>query len=185
MSTMLAPAPRPSRSSATRNRSVALVLGVVLAAAALLSSAVALTVHVVADRTNAEARIQHHRGLALAAAPQLDRALQRALLRPVTDRAASPRPWQAGPQLGPGTPDASAQGAPTIETILVRSAPDAVVARMVIESDGFTTTLIDKWSDGGSSSDTCSYSDLPPPWSTANSAATCRDVVTSVPATGG
>ena len=170
----------PSTPMATRRRPVAVLVGVALAVA-LVVLTMALTGHVVTDRTAAEGAIQHHRGLALAAMPQLDRALQRALLEPLADRPASPIPWLAGPQLGPGQPDVSAQGAPTIRTTLIRSTPDAVVAKMVVRSDGYQSTIIDKWFDGGAASDACSYSDLPTQWSGGNSAATCRQVVTSVP----
>jgi hypothetical protein len=181
-STLVSTAEPEASAAAPRKVPVVGVLVVALALVLALLAAVAATAHVVSGRTTAETRIQHHRGLALAAAPQLDRALQRALRMPVADRPASALPWLAGPQLGPGQPDVDAQGSPTIRTWLVRSVSDAVVAKMVIRSDGYRSTLIDKWFDGGSSSDTCGYGDLP---GGADNAATCQTVIDSVPATKG
>jgi hypothetical protein len=163
---------------AARRTPLLVVLVVVLA---LILATVALAAHVVRGQTNEEARIEHHRGLALAAMPQLDRALQRVLRMPLAERPASTLPWLAGPQLGPGQPDILEQGSPTIETWLVRSTPDAVVAKMVIHSDGYQTTIVDEWSAGGGSNDSCGYSDLPGRWAGDNTAAICDALITSVP----
>ncbi len=160
-----------------------MVVPVVALLLVLVLAAVAATAHVAAGRTTAEARIQHHRGLALAAMPQLDHALKRALRMPLAERLASPLPWLAGPQLGPGQPDVDAQGSPTIRTWLLRSVPDAVVAKMVIRSDGYQTTFIDEWSGGGNSNDVCGYNDVPSPGLGDSTAATCQAVIDSVPAT--
>ncbi len=103
----------------------------------------------------------------------------RALRDPVSERRTSDRPWPAGPQLGPRQLDV-ASGDSVITTTLVRSAPDAVIAKMVVQSDGYQTTYFDKWFDGGSSSDSCGYTDLPG-WQGRTNPRHCDAFVDSVP----
>ena len=169
-----------STSSTTRGRRPVVIL-VALGVAVLLVVTSVIATWVVHQRTATESAIQHHRGLALAAMPQLDQALRQALKVPVASRPASELPWLAGPQLGPGQSDSFAQGSPVIRTTLVRSGPDFVVAKMVVRSDGYESTLIDKVFDGGASSDACGYTNLPDPWQGGNTAQICNALIDSVP----
>ena len=163
-----------------------IVLLVLLLVVAVITTTV-VTARVVGDQRETEAGIQHHRGLTLAAATTLSQSLQSLLRKPVSDRPTLGLPWAGGTQLGPAQPDIYAQGAPTISTVLLRSSPTTVVARMVVNSDGYTTTLVHaEWSSSahGTGSDSCSYSTLPARWSGTNTARSCDQVIAGVPASG-
>jgi hypothetical protein len=182
MTATLAPPGRQEAAAEPPGRSKALivVVAVIVAAVAVLATAFVASL-VARHRADVEAGIQHHRGLALAASSTLSRDLNRALRQPVAARPASSLPWLDGPQLGPGPVDAMAQGSPRIATWLVRSAPDAVVGRTVVISDGYRTVVVEKWSAGETSTDDCSYTDLPSPWNSGTTEAMCQKLIDSVP----
>ena len=160
-----------------------IVLLVLLLVVAVITTTV-VAARVVGAQRETEAGIQHHRGLALAASKTLHQSLQRLLREPVSDRPTLGLPWADGPQLGPGGQDIYAQGAPTVRTVLLRSSPTAVVARMVVNSDGYTSTLVHaEWSGAqGTGSDSCSYTTLPSRWGGTNTADACDQVIARVPA---
>jgi hypothetical protein len=115
---------------------------------------------------NAEARAEaaHHSALGAAAGVSLNAALEALVKVPVSDRVAGVLP--GAPTLG----DAEAvgggvipDGGDRVQTTLLVSTPDTVAAKVEITSDGYSTTLVEKYTSSptaGQSSDVCSFGDL-------------------------
>ncbi len=135
------------------------LLGLLLVAATGLTVAV-VTTHVVTDRTLADARAQNHRALLQAAQANLDTALANLVSVPLSQRA---------PEVLPGAPNVGTEalkgepGAVTVVTTLLRSTAHTAVAQVEVNSDGFSTTVVEKHTHtpaGVDASDVCSFGDM-------------------------
>jgi hypothetical protein len=133
-------------------------------AVAVLVVACAATAARVSHNAEARARAAHHSSLGAAAGVSLNDALAALVSVPVSDRVPGLLP--GAPTLG-GADDVGgatgSNGGEQVQTTLLVSTPDTVVAKVEITSDGYSTTLVEKYtssSTAGQSTEVCSFGDM-------------------------
>ena len=144
--------PSPAATSSARRLRLGLLFLVVVVVAC------ATTAQRVSQDTEAQARAAHHSSLAGAAGSTLNDALSALVKVPVSERVPGVLP--GAPALG--SIDGQQDGEQVHTTLLV-SKPDTVAAKVVITSDGYSTTIVEKYTastTGGAVLTSCSFGDM-------------------------
>jgi alkanesulfonate monooxygenase SsuD/methylene tetrahydromethanopterin reductase-like flavin-dependent oxidoreductase (luciferase family) len=139
------------RSTARRLRLGLLFLVVVVVACAT-------TAQRVSQNAEAQARATHHSSLAEAAGSTLNDALSALVKVPVSQRLPGVLP--GAPALG--SIDGQSDG-DLVQTTLLVSKPDTVVAKVEIRSDGYSTTLVERYTASATGTGvltSCSFGDM-------------------------
>jgi len=160
------PVARPGR---TRSRGWAAVVVVL----ALIASA-GISALVAGGRADAAAAVAQHKALVFSAQSSLDRAIVRLAEVPEGQRVTADLP--GAPSLEQSSLGSDG-GAPSVQSTLVESTSDVVVGYTIVRSNGYTSTVVEKYTTSSSrlgvTSSTCSYGDL------GGTAADCADLLPS------
>lgn len=160
------PTARPTR---TRSRAWAAVL-VVLA----LIGSVGISGRVAGSRAEAADAVTQHQALVLSAQNSLDRAIVGLGEVPTAQQVKGDLPGAPSleqPSLG------GDDGAPSVQTTLVESTPDVIAGYVIVRSNGYTSTVVEKHTTSSSplgvTSSICSYGDM------GGTATECADLLPS------
>lgn len=142
----------PSATSTARRLRLGLLFLLVVVVAC------ATTAQRVSQNTEAQARAAHHSSLGEAAGSTLNDALSALVKVPVSERV---------PGVLPGAPTLGSidgqQDGDQVRTTLLVSKPDTVAAKVEITSDGYSTTIVERYTAsraGGAVLTSCSFGDM-------------------------